>query len=438
MKPSSPDFNELSLDPNPYLRIGALAVAGLILGFGLWAGFARLDGAVLAPGKVSVEGQRKTVQATGGGVVNKLLVKDGETVSEGQVLIRIDRTVRSSARSGARARLDGLLAKRSRLESEWEKRTEIDFDNALVMRARESSTAEIMTAESAFFLARREARSAEADALAARIPKLEAIRRGHQARAKAARAEQAAAAESLTGARQLFEQGYLSKARLRAIERDHVRAEGQAALSESEAESAHREIAEIRSERERNVKQQRERLAEELEQVRRQILTAQESLVSADQELRYTAVRAPARGRVFGLAIHTEGGVVREGDPLLQIVPERAPLIVEARIPVHEVDRISQGQEARVQLSAFDTNAVPPVAGVVESISADRFEEPSSSVAFYLARIRISESALDDLPEIELRAGMPAETWISTGRKSALHYLMEPFTDSWSRAFVDG
>ena len=429
---------EISVDPSPYLRAGGATIVALALGFFAWASLATLDGAVLAPGKVAVEGSRKTVQATSSGVVSQLLAKEGQDVEAGQVLIRIDHTVTNAARESARARLDGLLAKQARLEAEWSGAAEIRFADELISRSQDAALARVIAGERAYFEARREAHAAEAAAREARIPRHEATRRGHRARAQASRVEAESSAADLESARQLFEKGYIAASRLRSAERDHARATGQVALSLAAAESARQEIEEVRLEALRTRKERSAEVARDLEQTREEIVAAREAFVGADQKLRYTAVRAPAKGRVFGLAIHTEGGVVREGDRLLQIVPDEAPLVVEARIPVHEVDRISHGQAARVQLSAFDSATLPPVSGIVESISADRFEDANRRTSFYVARIRIDEDVLRDLPEIELRPGMPAETWISTGDRSALSYLMKPLTDGWSRALLDG
>ncbi|MEM7412831.1 MAG: HlyD family type I secretion periplasmic adaptor subunit [Myxococcota bacterium] len=435
MNAENSDRIEVSTDTKPYVKGGLLGLLGLAAAFIGWATLAELDGAVIAPGKVAVEGSRKTVQATGSGVVSELLVRDGEHVTEGQVLVRIDHTVSRAVHENARARFEALLAAQSRLDAERSDATTITFGEEL--SSGEPSAQRAIETEEARFHARREERRAAHRAIEARIPRLEATRGGHRARWEAARIEASAVQEDLESARALFDRGYLSKTRLRALERDHARARGQAASSLAEANSTAQEIEEARLELAHAESQWRERVTSELETTRRALLDARRALVEAERGLHYTAVRAPTTGHVFGLAVHTEGGVVREGQELLQIVPDEAPLIVEARIPVHEVDRISQGQSARVQLTAFDVETVAPVEGTVESISADRVEDPALRTGFYVARIRI-EHAVANLSSVELRAGMPAETWIRTGQKSAVRYLMEPLTSSWERAFTDG
>ncbi len=436
--PIDSDPKPLGSEARVYLIAGGAALVLLGLLFGAWALFAELEGAVLAPGKIAVEGRRKTVQAAGNGVVSALLIEEGDEVEKGELLLRIDHTVSRAASEAARSRLDSLLAREDRLEAEEGDRSTIRFSKELLDREEEPAVARLLAEERSFFRARSETRAAERRVLGARIPRLEATRQGHLARATAAGRELAAAEEELAGAQSLFEAGYLSRTRVRTLERIHAAAEGELALNAAEAERTAREMEEVRLQQERNRKLHFQEVVGDLETTRADLVLAREALIGTAQRLRHASIHAPATGRVFGLAVHTVGGVVREGEELLQIVPTGAPLIVEVRVPVHEVDRISPGQLAQVQLSGFDQTRVPPMEGVVDSVSADRFEDDARGTAFYGAQIRIDAKELEARLDLELRAGMPADTWISTGSKSALSYLIEPLTDSWSRSLLDG
>jgi len=432
------DQPPLGSEARVYLVAGGAVLFLLAVLFGAWATFAELEGAVLAPGKIAVEGRRKTVQAAGNGVVSALLIEEGAEVEKGELLLRIDHTVSRAASEAARSRLDALLARLDRLEAEEEDESTIRLSDELASRSQDPAVARLLAEERSLFQARAETRAAEGRVLAARIPRLEATRQGHHARAAAARRELAAADEELNGARSLFEAGYLSRTRVRTLERIHAAAEGELALNEADAERTAREMDEVRLQQQRNRKLHVQEVVRDLETTRADLVLAREALVKTEQRLRHASIHAPATGRVFGLAVHTVGGVVREGEELLQIVPTGAPLIVEVRVPVHEVDRISPGQPAQVQLSGFDQTRVPPMEGVVDSVSADRFEDDARGTAFYGAQIRIDAKELEARLDLELRAGMPADTWISTGSKSALSYLVEPLTDSWSRSLLDG
>ena len=176
-------------------------------------------------------------------------------------------------------------------------------------------------------------------------------------------------------------------------------------------------------------------IAQTLRDTQAVIFQLRERIQAADDVLARTVVRAPEAGTITDLRIHTLGGIVAAGEPLMDLVPRQDRLIVLAHVKPEDIDLVRPGLEARVRLLAYKHRRVPPVEGVLTYVSADRFVDKETQRAYYTARVRIDEASLRELPEVEIMPGMPAEVLIKTGQFTVAQYMLRPFFDSFNRAF---
>ena len=422
----------------PYVWFGLLVLLGLIGGLAGWSVTAKLDGAVIVPGTFTVESSRKTVQHLEGGVVSQILVGEGDLVRKGQALLRLDSTIDRANLGVVESQLDELLARRARLLAESRDAEALEFPFELLGRRSDPDVVVILAGQKELFVARRSSREAEAALLRQRISRFQEEIAGVQAQRASNRREIAIVEKELDGLRRLFEKGYATITRLLALERAAERIRGEIAEHNASIARARNGIEELKLERIQSARDFREAATAELRQIEPQIATLKERQVAAAQRLERVEVKAPQDGIVVGLQVNTIGGVIRAGDAILDLVPAGEDLVIEARVPTADVDRVAEGQTSRVRLTAFDQATTPEVAGEVIAVSADSFEDESSGARYYNARIRLSDKDRWSKEGIDLVPGMPAEVFIQTGSRTALSYFVKPLTDRLSRTFKDG
>lgn len=442
------DLGTDSVPPTPMPRLRSFAVAGAAImviflgGFGGWSLSAPLQSAAIAPGVVAVETYRKTVQHLEGGIIAQILVKDGDHVAEGQPLVRLDDTRARTMHAALRGQLWDAYARRARLIAERDSLDAIEFPKQLLAEAQTNgAVGQILTGQRAIRSARRMLLDSKIAAIRERIKQANDEIQGLRAQDTAAQKKLALVGDELDGVRQLVGKGLERKSRLLQLEREQEDitgnrgqfsariAQAQATISESEVN-----ILTLRSDSANETVQQ-------LRDTEEKIHSFEEQLQAAADVLARIEVRAPEAGVVTNLRVHTPGGVVKPGDPLLDLVPQKDKLIVHARVRPEDMDLVRPGLPAEVQLLAYKQRRTPPIDGSVVYISADRLmdDRPQSGqplgVPYFLATIAISEAALRRLPEVEMVPGMPAEVMIKTGETSVALYAMAPILDSFHRAF---
>ena len=420
----------------PYLLAGVALVVAAGTAIGIWSAIARIDGAVVAPGRVAVDGNRKAVQHAHGGVVASLYVSEGREVRAGDLLVRLDATGLEASRRSLRARLDALLARRERLVAERDGRSRLDFGSELAGVAADPERAPLLVAERSRFRARERLRTSAESLVAERIARLETEASAHDFQVATRSRQVEAVAGELEAARKLVALDLLPRLRLLTLERQLAEAEALQGQHRADARRARDEIDEVRIEGARAALGFANEVLLDLERVREEIVRLREQLTQAELELERTAIRAPVSGRAIELGIHTVGGVVRAGETLLEIVPTAAATVVEARVPVADVERVRRGQPANVRLAGLD--GAPVVEGEVAVVSADRVEDPRTGHPFYAVRIRVPPASLSELDGVALQPGMPADVLIRTGEKAAAAYAIEPLRSGWARAFTGG
>lgn len=427
----------VSLRTGPYVLMGSMIVAAMLGGLGLWSAVTPLSGAVIAPGVVTVYSKRKTIQHLEGGIVDQILVRDGDHVDDGQLLIRLADIRARANLAVVSSRLDVLRAREARLRTERDGHRGVAFPDGLMARRGEPSVTEILASEVELFAARRTALEGEVQILEQRIAQLEQQILGLDAQQQANGAQIRLIEEELTGLRSLHEKGYVSKTRILELERRQEELKGERGQHIAEIARARTAIGEAQLQIIQVQNDFREEVATHLHEVQADLLDIQERYVAAADELQRLEIRAPQSGIVVGLDVHTLGGVISPGQPILDIVPKEDELVIEAQVAPQDIDKIAIGLEAMVRLSAFDLRSTPELSGTVFATSADRLIEETSREPYYLVAARIPDAELAKLQGLELVPGMPAEVFIRTGERTALSYLLKPLTDGMARAFKD-
>jgi HlyD family secretion protein len=419
-----------------FIRLGVGVIALVFGGTALWSIFAPIDGAVVASGQVVVESNRKTVQHLEGGTVREILVREGEAVEAGAVLARLDDTVQTANVALVDGQLTELYARRARIEAERDGRDEVTQARGAADIVAGDLFANRLVGQRKLFAARRATRVTQISLLEERIVQQSKRIDGLNAQIRSLRGQQRLIEDELAGVRKLHERGYVPLTRLRALEREAWRLRGERGARIAGVAEATSIIAEARLEVERLKESGREEAITELRDVEASIAELEEQRVTALDALRRTEILAPQGGRVLNLAIHTVGGVIAPGAPLMEIVPDGDRLQVAARVAPRDVDDVRPGQETLVRFSAFGSRLTPEAAGVVRDVSADRLADQATGAPFYLVLVDIPEgAALEDLlGGRPLLPGMPVEAFIRTGSNPAISYLLKPLTDAIARS----
>lgn len=423
----------------PFILAGGLLIGLTFFGFGGWAAVAPLNSAAIANGKVVVEGNLKAVQHLEGGIIKDILVKDGDVVQPGQVLIRLDDTRARAVVENIRKQMDDLRAREARLVAERDGLDGIPFPkDILTRRATTPYLEEMIEVQTNLFRARQEATRNRVEMLRSQINQLKEEITGLQAQKRSVQRQINLLDKELKDKRGLAARGIVKRNTIVMLERELAKQQG--ALGEAIANIARtrQKIAEA----EVNIIDQTTKKLNEavsgLEEVGVRLATLEESLRANEDVLRRVEIRSPHSGVVVGLNVHTSGGVISPGDKLMDIVPQDKRLIIEAEVKPTDIDVVHAGLPAEVRFSPFNARRTPSVLGKVVDVSADLVKEKGEKEnrEYYRALIELDEAVLKEkLREERLYPGMPAQVMIVTGERTALEYIITPFAASIDRAF---
>ena len=412
-------------DPRRIVRQGLLVVALFFGVLGLWATFGEISGAVVGVGTIKVESERKTVQHLEGGIVDAILVKEGEEVREGQILLELTSVQVDASETMLRKQLVALLASRERALAEKDFHGDLIWPDDLKTLAGDTGSEDVLQNEYKIFLARKDNLNGQISLLESQLAQLAAQISGFEDQLKAEQTIVRTLEEELGAKRQLYRERYLEKSQILELERTLASHRGERgrlrqAIAEARQDLRNRFVEEAIS--------NAGRLENEIVQTRERI----RPLRDAQRRLQVTA---PVSGKVVDLKVHSRGGVVRAGEPLMDIVPHDTPLIIEMQVPINKITEVHVGQEANVQLDAFDTRVIPHMPGKVVYISADRLEDRTSAGAmpYYLCHVVVDPEPLKDYG-LYLSPGMPATVFITTKKRTVMYYMFEPLLKNWDRA----
>ena len=421
-------------DPRRIVRGGLLAIALGCTAFGVWAAYAPLSGAVIAPGFVKIDLNRKLVQHQEGGIVRAVRVRDGDRVQAGQELVLLDDVRIDAQLDLLRTQLDAEHAKAARLEAERAYQSAPSFPATLKKRSKEAKIAELLARETTLFRARREALDTQVAVLRRQIretsEEADALAQQLKAEEEALKLQK----EELTLNEKLLSQGYVQKPRLLALQRGVAEYEARHGERRAEVSKARQRASELelRILTMRNAYVQS--AADELKEASARIFDLEERIRPSRDASERQKISSPIAGEVVGLRVFNSGSVIGPREILMEIVPEEKRLIVEARIRPEDVNHVRAQSPADVRLTAYPSRTTPLVHGAVAYVSGDRMVDPQTGAPYYVVHIDVTEQALANAGNLKLQAGMPAEVFIRTDSRTAVDYLLAPVTAYLRRA----
>jgi HlyD family type I secretion membrane fusion protein len=420
----------------PVLLCGWLVIAGVFGGFGTWAAFAPLSSAAIAPGIVVVDSNRKSVQHLEGGVIREILVRDGDVVEQGQVLLRLDGASVRAAMAALQPMLQTNRAFRARLLAERDGKPDIEFPADLARDAAADPPVEqILAGQRRIFVTRHNALTGELDLNANRLAQSRHRLDGLQQRQIVKDKELALLEEELRGQHALFEMGYTTRKILNATERSLRQLETEMADISSKIDEANRLIERYELEGEQIGKNFVEQVENELYKVEQEAYELTQRMRAVQDQHARLDVRAPVSGVVVNMAAHTVGGVIAAGSRIMDLVPGNDRLLVEAQVQPSDIDGVRPGLQADIRFPAFERLNLPHITGRVTVVSADRIVNDRTGSGHFLVRAQVDDDQIAKVGGMSLVPGMPAQVIINKGEGTFLGYLTAPLARLFWTAF---
>jgi HlyD family secretion protein len=432
------------------LIAGYVITAIFVFGILGYAAVAQIRGAVIAPGNIVVEGNLRRIQHQDGGSVAAILVRNGQKVAAGDLLVRMNETQARAELGVVMVQLYSQQVRAARLVAERENLPEIKFpsppsetgferDPGALMQAMSLSCTSLsacLNIENDLFLARRRAREGEISQLRERIDQIGQEIEGLAAQSKAVEAQAQVVRDELVGLEGLLKQGLTQLSRINPQRLNLAQLEGQAGDLKAQIARARGRISEINVQIAQVDKQTLNEVTKDLREASEKIADLHERRLAALAKLARIEIRAPISGTVHQMSIFTIGGVVSPGETVMQIVPEDEKLVVESRIDPAFIDQVSVGQDALVRFSSFDQRKTPELAGHVIFVSADlEQDQRAQTPPYFRSRVELNPGEVEKLDDQRIISGLPAEVHLQTRERTILSYFLKPITDQISRTF---
>lgn len=415
--------------------IAGIVVVG-VLGFGVggWAATSQITGAIIAQGQIVVDSNVKKVQHPSGGIVGELRVRDGDGVKAGDIVVRLDDTVVRANLAIVTKGLNELMARRARLDAERSGFQEIEFPAELANSAN-PDVQSVMQSENKLFYARAMARNGQKAQLRQQIEQMKEEYEGLAAQQKAKSREIELIQRELVGVKELYAKNLVQLNRLTQLERETARVEGErgqltAAMAQSKVKTSETELKIIQIDQDLASD-----VGKEMREIDGKIGEFVERKITAEDQLKRIEIRAPQDGTVFQSAVHTVGGVIQAGEPIMLIVPAADNLAVEAKANPQDIDQMQIGQKAMLRFTNFNQRTTPEIYGNVTRISAYISTDQRTGASYYTIRIGMPPDEVAKLGDVKLVPGMPVETFVQTGDRTVMSYLAKPLYDQVVRAF---
>ncbi len=417
------------------LYVSFIVIAVLFGGFFLWAAVSDISGAVVASGTVKVESSIKKVQNLTGGIIKEIHVKDGDGVSAGDVLIRLDPQAAQSELGIISDQLNAMIARHARLMAERD--GEVFDPSALVLDENSKGIAPslIRHGETELFIARRDALKGQKNVLSERKAQFENQIEGDQAQLETKQKELELIALELKGVESLYAANLASVQRVMPLRREQARSEGDVQVLKAQ-------MAELRGKIDEVTLQITNLDQERFSEVNRDIQDLEPKMAElvhrkaiAQETLKRLEILAPVSGVVSQLNVHTIGGIIQPGETLMQIVPGNEPLTIEALVSPNDIDQVRVGGRARLRLTAFNRRVTPELIGTISMVAADAVRDERSGLSSFAIKIAVPDSEFAKLSEGAVLPGMVAEVYIETATRSVLSYLLKPATDQFAKVF---
>ncbi|MES2320230.1 MAG: HlyD family type I secretion periplasmic adaptor subunit [Pseudomonadota bacterium] len=418
-------------DARAYARLGWIIVLVGVVGFGLWAALAPLDKGVPMSGAVARESNRKAVQHLAGGTVEAILVREGDSVRAGQVLVRMNGVAANAQADMTREQYYSARAVEARLVAERDGKDSVAFPPALVPARDDPLVARNVALQSQLFASRRAALQSELGALEQNIAGIRLQSAGIEAARDSKKQQLAIFDEQLASLRDLSRDGYVPRSRLLDLERARAQAMGALAEDEGSIGRARRQVTELALRRSQRLQEFQRDVRSQLSDVQKEAGALGSRLKAEDFTLQNVELKAPVDGVVMGVNVFTRGAVVAPGFKLMDVVPTADALVVEGQLPVNLVDKVRPGLPVRLIFAAFNASSTPQIAGEITTVSADRLVDEKTGMPYYRVSARVTPEGLKMIArnKMEVRPGMPVELFVKTGERTMLSYLFKPLFD---------
>lgn len=417
------------------LMTGTAVIAVTFFGVGGWAATAPLASASVSSGTVAVSSKRQTIQHLEGGIIAELAVRDGDLVSAGDLLVRLDDTKTRANYELVRGQFLASLGEKSRLEAERDGTREIQWANELLEAKDDPEAQTILRGQTNVFKSRRDYVASQEQLIREKQLQLEQEIEALDAQQKAEARKFSLINEELVGVEDLYRKGLEKRPRLLALQRASAEIEGNRGQLLARMARSRQAISELQVQLSDTKNKMMAEVVGQLRDIESKIADLSQRLRAGKDLLDRVEIRAPRGGYVVNMAYHTVGGVIEAGRPILDLVPTNDALLVETRLDPRDIDVLKVGLPAEITLTPYSTRTVPPVQGTLVTLSADSIVDQKTGISYYAGRVEVDRGELEHLKDVKLVPGMPAQVMIRTGERTALEYLIDPFRKSINRAF---
>ena len=414
--------------------IGFVSIIAMTAVFGSWAFMARLNSAVIAHATLVSESYTKKIQHRDGGIIQQILVKDGDEVQSGQELVLLDPTETKSELGIVDGLLDEALIKRARLEAQRDGARTMVLPESIEARRDELELARNISGQIKLLESTSDAVKGKRDQLEAQVGQLKEQILGITAQLESKKSQLELINGELSDLKKLQVQGLVPMTRLLATQREAARLMGEQGELVASRAAAEGRIGEVRLEMIQTDEQNRNLALTDLREVEAKIAELNERRIAAAARLSRMTIKAPVKGTVYQMTVHTEGGVITPGETLMLVVPEGDDLVLQAQVSPNDVDQVTMGQLAQIRFPGLNSRTTPEIDAHVVQVSADTTRVDQNTPPFYAVRLTISADQIKRLGEEKLRPGMAAEAFIQTDVKSPFEYLVQPLRDQIAHA----
>ncbi len=415
--------------------LGLIIIGVFVGGFGVWGAIVPISGAAVASGIVAVSGLNQTVDHFEGGIIEEILIDEGQRIEAGDVVVRLDPTRVKAERDRVTSQLISLRAKLYRTKAERDNATTLVFPEEFQKLATENGLSDDVRQQEREFESRLQRHNSELSVLAQRSRSTSEEITGLEIQSNSEKTKLEVIRDELNQKKKLLDRGLTPRSQYNALQRAEADSEGRIGALLATIAQRKTSLLEIEKQVLLQDASRTETASIDLNTVQAQVNDLEEQLRSREDILERLAIRSPVDGVVVKLNKNTVGSVVRPGETVLEILPTSADLIIEARVPTQDIDVVRPGQKANVRFVALNTRTTPEVAAVVTYVSADRLVDPDTRAPYYLARLQLEGDLPLPLTRDQIYPGMPVDTFIGTGDRTFFEYLARPISDSFNRAF---
>jgi membrane fusion protein, protease secretion system len=436
---SHEDIQPVFIEEQRIKRSTTCVMLVAFVAFLLWAFIAPIDSGVTVSGSVIVKGNRKAVQHPTGGVVEEILVQEGDVIKKGAMLIRINQLSTDAALNSTEVDYINANAVESRLLAERDNRQEVDWLPTLEQYGNDPRAEEAKRQQMRLFQTRKTEITSQLKILRERMAGLK-DQAGELGRVIQARQRQSGGmANELAMNNQLAAKGFISRSRVNEVERSQSDVIASLATSKADLGKARSEIAATQLQIDQHMATYQREIEGELAETKKMRAALFNKVNALKFDMSLTEIRAPIDGTVMGLKVNTVGGVIQPGAIMMEIAPNVGPLIVEAQVPPRLIDKVKTGLEANMYFTAFNYTTTPVIPGTVKMVGADRLVSNTKDQAqeYYLAQIETTPEGSKRLGEKQIQAGMPVDVIIKTGERTFASYLVKPIADRFTKAFKE-